>query len=588
MRGRSFRPSAASIALAAILAAGLGLRLWGVEHGLPAVYNLDEGAHFVKPAVRFFSEGYNPHYFQNPPLFSYIMHGVFTFGYGGIWPKGAGNEVKAVFDSDPTELYTIGRVTAGLMGLGAATTLYFVGKKLFGVVAGLVAAALLALTFLPVHYGHLALNDSPTLLPVTLCILASVYIYQTGSWWSYVASGAALGMSVASKYTSLAVVFVIVTAFALRVYNDRSVFKNELPRLIAAGAASMLTFVVANPYSVLSPHEFAGQVRRQQKFSAEIPKLGLDDTTGWQYYLWTLTWGFGWAPLAAAAVGLGLLLKENWQKAVLLLGFLLVFWLVMGRQERFYARWFLPVYPVLALYAGYAVMRAVQAVPKRAGAYAVGIGLGLLLVAQGVVTSLHTDSVLARDDTRDQAKAFLRTHLPVGERIVLEPIASKGFARASESLTAKHLWRTYPPPRGQVEDYQSALNKTTGRSGRQLFNPLSLAGYQRREHCVVIVGSTQYGRARKESEAVPGAIAYYDELKRTATLVAAFSPVESGAALPAFNFDWSFDYYPRAYHRPGPEVLIYKLNNGRCAGRQPFTGGVGTGPHGEFARPDSG
>lgn len=559
MRGRLHRPSAASITLAAILAAGLALRLWGVEHGLPAVYNLDEGAHFVKPAVRFFGEGYNPHYFQNPPEFSYILHLIYAFGYGGIWPVGAGNEVESVYANNPTELFVIGRVTAGLMGLGAATVTYFIGKKLFGKVAGLVAASLLALTFLPVYYGHLALNDTPTLLPLTLCILASVYIYKTGSLWAYIGAGAALGVSAASKYTSLAVVFVILTAFALRVYDDRASFWQEFVRLVAAGVASMVAFAVANPFAVLSPDEFAGGVRRQQRFSAEIPKLGLDEITGWQYYLWTLTWGFGWAPLGAALVGLGLLFKAHWQKAVLLLGFVLVFWFFMGRQERYYARWFLPVYPVLAVWAGYAVMRAVQAAPKRY-AYAVGVGLGVLLVAQGVFTSIRNDSVLARDDTRQQAHEFLRAHLPERERIVLEPIASAGFARETESLTGKHIWNVYRPAKVQVEDYQGTLN------------PALLDEYAAKGYCVLVTGSTQFGRAEKEPDEVPDAVAYYDRLRKTGTLVAAFAPVADGEDLPNFNFDWSFNYYQGAYYRPGPEVQVYKLNNGQCADAQPFAG----------------
>jgi hypothetical protein len=33
----------------------------------------------------------------------------------------------------------------------------------------------------------------------------------------------------------------------------------------------------------------------------------------------------------------------------------------------------------------------------------------------------------------------------------------------------------------------------------------------------------------------------------------------------AFNFDWSFDYAPLAYARPGPEMTIYRLRGGRCA-----------------------
>jgi hypothetical protein len=35
----------------------------------------------------------------------------------------------------------------------------------------------------------------------------------------------------------------------------------------------------------------------------------------------------------------------------------------------------------------------------------------------------------------------------------------------------------------------------------------------------------------------------------------------------AFNFDWSFDYYPLAYARPGPLMTVYRLYGGRCGPR---------------------
>ena len=40
--------------LAVVLLVGLALRLWGVRQGLPFVYNLDEGTHFVPKAVAMF------------------------------------------------------------------------------------------------------------------------------------------------------------------------------------------------------------------------------------------------------------------------------------------------------------------------------------------------------------------------------------------------------------------------------------------------------------------------------------------------------------------------------------------------------
>jgi hypothetical protein len=32
-----------------------------------------------------------------------------------------------------------------------------------------------------------------------------------------------------------------------------------------------------------------------------------------------------------------------------------------------------------------------------------------------------------------------------------------------------------------------------------------------------------------------------------------------------FSFDWSIDYYPRQYRRPGPEMSVYRLTGGSCS-----------------------
>src|ERR1700737_39653 len=70
-------------ALGAVLVGGLGLRLWGIRQGLPYVYNTDEADHFVSRAVGMFEHGLNPHYFANPPAFTYLLHYLFALPYGG-------------------------------------------------------------------------------------------------------------------------------------------------------------------------------------------------------------------------------------------------------------------------------------------------------------------------------------------------------------------------------------------------------------------------------------------------------------------------------------------------------------------------
>ena len=56
-------------------------------------------------------------------------------------------------------------------------------------------------------------------------------------------------------------------------------------------------------------------------------------------------------------------------------------------------------------------------------------------------------------------------------------------------------------------------------------------------------------RARRSPTrgAVPRAIAYYRALDAQGQVVFRASPYARGQRPVAFNFDWSFDYYPLAY-----------------------------------------
>jgi hypothetical protein len=81
----------------------------------------------------------------------------------------------------------------------------------------------------------------------------------------------------------------------------------------------------------------------------------------------------------------------------------------------------------------------------------------------------------------------------------------------------------------------------------------------------VVSGSTQSGRALADPRAVPLAIAYYAALARQGEVVYRASPYTHGRDRVGFDFDWSFDYYPLAYYRPGPEMTVYRLHGGRCS-----------------------
>jgi hypothetical protein len=103
----------------------------------------------------------------------------------------------------------------------------------------------------------------------------------------------------------------------------------------------------------------------------------------------------------------------------------------------------------------------------------------------------------------------------------------------------------------KLEDYE----RTT--------RPELVGAYARGGYCWVVTGSTQYGRAYAEPAEVPDALRYYDELRRRGDVVFRATPYADGAAPVPFSFDDSFNYRPRAYERPGPEIVIHRLRDCR-------------------------
>src|SRR5947208_14292365 len=97
-------------AVAALLAVAFALRIWGVRQGLPYAYNVDENAHFVPKAIQLFGHGWNPHYFVNPPAYTYLLHLVFAVWYGGR------ESVSNTFATNQTEVFVIARVTVAVLG----------------------------------------------------------------------------------------------------------------------------------------------------------------------------------------------------------------------------------------------------------------------------------------------------------------------------------------------------------------------------------------------------------------------------------------------------------------------------------------
>ncbi len=575
------------VGLVTLLAVCLGLRLWGIKQGLPFSYNSDEAQHFVPKAIQFFAGDWDPHYFLNPPAFSYLLAIVFELWFGSV------DAAVRTYTDNPTAVFVVARAVCAALGTGSVWLLYGAGVRLLqrrGV--ALLGAAIFGLAFLPVFYAHLALNDVPTLFAVCLSLYGSAGVWRDGRARDYLTAGLGIGLAGATKYTGVWVAVLLVVAAAHDGWRPAGglagppagteAVAGPAPRVRAAwwtGGAlvvALLTFSAANPYWFLDFHGFTSGVSQQASAASgasEPAKLGTTPGGGILYYLWTFSWGLGLGPALAALAGVALL---AWRRRGWLLAFFVpgqvAFIVFMGLQERYFGRWLMPVFPTVALLAGWSggelvdwLARLRRPVPAGVAGFVVAAAL----LTQSLVTVIHNDQVLSRPYTTNLARNWMVAHIPLGENVYIEPVIPGNWTSNIGGSSA------FEPDGARWFEYPVLMSTRGGGARRHLVTldqyektlyPGLIAKLEADAFCYVVSGTLQSGRAFVQPGEAPQAVAYYRELARVGRLVYRVSPYGRGENPVPFGFDWTIDYYPHQYADPGPEISIYRLTGGACRG----------------------
>ncbi len=418
-----------TILLIGILALALALRLWGIGFGLPGVYHPDE-ERIVHHALAFGMGDLNPHYFNYPSLPMYLLF----LEYGAFYVLGrilglfsTVADFQILFFNDPTAFYLIGRATNAVWGTVTVLLVYLLGKKAYGLSAGLASAGLLAVTYLHVESSHYIATDVLLTLFITAAFLPILGILSRGERRDYLWAGILGGLGAASKYNAATLVLPILLAHWWGPASPTSrIARLRDGKLWLAAGCMLVAFFVGSPYCFLDFSKFWADFR----FISEHMQKGVYSTGGgrhWGDYLrlffldpliavpakWSL---LGWFYLLGAAWGLIAGKKKGW----LLLIYPAVYFLMIGSWGKTNARYLIPVFPALAVLSGGALADLRRRLQNRGGLRVALSLTGLVFVLSAIRNISLNDRMLSRADTREEARRWIESNIPAGSVIALE------------------------------------------------------------------------------------------------------------------------------------------------------------------------
>ena len=573
-----------TVAIVAILILAFGLRVWGLAWGMPFAFHADEDNYLPGAIGMLFKGDLNPHYFRNPPLLTYavLLELLAYLKVGQIigFPKSI-NDLGTMMAQDPTPLYLLARMNGAIMGTATVVVAYLAAKRLFGARAGLAGALLLATAFLHVRDSHYAVNDVPATFFLMLSFYFATMIYRsdfdptpqstlgmgkgvTGKESNgeqklispltasrrvemgfkfrpiipYILSGAFLGLAVATKYNvGLGAVAILVAhLLACNKSGWGLRLKTHAP-LLLAGAASLISFLMANPFALLDYKTFIYHFLGQYTWTSD--PYDTSDLPMGRTILRALSVGTSPWILAASLLGLIILIYKRPQKGLLVGAFpftYLAFFLFGSRL--FFARFAIPVVPFVAILSGYALTSLVEAIPSLGWQWVGGFAAAALLVTPPLFVDAKHNVLLRTEDTRLQLARWVETNVPPGSKIAVEGYSLVDFwGRKLGFKKLEYSW-----------DVSSSLRS----------KPLE---YYRQEHFNYLVASSYvYGRYHLDVQAHAEAIDYYQQLERQLPLVIAFHPTAEGRELPFIMDDEITPIWTVLERdRPGPTLKVYRV-----------------------------
>jgi hypothetical protein len=501
---------ASRIALWTVLALALAVRLVGIDWALPNVFHVDENW-FAGLALRHVQGDLNPHFFHVPSLYSYLVSGVWGLYYLGGKALGTFSSMadfREAYLRNATVFMLLGRLVTVLFSLGTVILLYLLGKKMFNIRTGLLAALFLTFSLEHVKISHDMLPDVAMIFFLLPAFLFIWNVYVRGRLGDYLLAGLFAGLAFTTKYGGLFLFLPLVLAHIFRqAEKKRPVWSWIFDlRLVVAGLVFIAVFFLGTPYALLDFQKFKTDFQWQSQHLTSVGHYGT--STAMPAWLFYLRHGFkdniGSWPQWLVLGGLVLGLVRHRKKDILLLVMPVFMFVLIGTWKAYATRYLLPIAPFFILMAAVFLdflLDKLRLLAQRANARlrpglekVLPATLAAVFFISPVIRVVRFDRQLTFPDTRVVAQKWIQANVPPATRIATE---------------------SYGPPLSNRR-YIVLL--------RHSLSQVDMDWLSLRKVRYVVVNDIMYSRFLEAPREFPREASFYRSLEEKAVLVKTFRP----------------------------------------------------------------
>ena len=354
----------------------------------------------------------NPHWFPLGSIVLYVMVGIKLLA-------------SPFLTMEFRDMAVAGRLLSTLADVATVAMVYFLGKRLYGRNAGLLAAALTAFAVVHIQHSHYYRPETFSNLFILASFWFMMQVLEKNRIRDSALLGLFIGLAFAAKISTAPILIPLAALYGylfLRALRKPSLLENTALRALLGGFIAIAVYLFWTPYSILAFPEFlywnlreldivrnAGSVPYTVQY-IETPKLlyELRQTVAWGlgYPLGLLAWG---GLLAAVVINLR---RPGWGQLLILL-WAIPLLIIVVRAEVKFLRYTFPLMPVMIMMGAGTALMGIDWLKRRKPAMLkpAQIALGVV-VAATVLYGLAFQAVYSNPHTAVQASRWINANIP--------------------------------------------------------------------------------------------------------------------------------------------------------------------------------